>query len=510
MARATLITAGILPNPKLIFDADTPTSDPGAAELTSRVMFTIPTGGKRHLAEIAAKAGIDEARWAVDTEAHLLLTETADAALEVLFLQELVKLQQEMIRIAQEAVDLERARIEGGAITPAEALGTEIDAAEIEFDRLSNESKLELARLTLSRAMGLSSPQLVRIRGTLDVVPIESTPLDQLLAEAARARPDLVKAEASIYKSRRDLDYAHSTAIPDFEIGPRHSTEVGSRRDDDTAGVRFDSEVPLWDLKQGDVYEAASMIRVNEALADEVHMTSLHDVAEAWLQIRPIEAALAQFNQRVLPLAERARELLKDPETAQALDPVDLSDQLRKVAQIRQKRLELQYQHNLIRTKLELLLGRPLGQTAGGNAEQIAVPMPQSADGARQEQPQPGDEPRRLRPAPEPAERRIARRRATRTGVERAAGAQLVAGAWSERRNAARIGRVAWHRAGRAGNGRPSRDDRCRPGRSGGVSRREQLAPVGQERGRAVPALIVNAVVPPLCTEQPVGLSRFF
>ncbi len=256
-------------------------------------MFTIPTGGKRQLAEIAAKAGIDEARWAVDTEAHLLLTEAADAVLEVLFLQELVKLQQEMIRIAQEAVDLERARIEGGAITAAEALGTEIDAAEIEFDRLNNESKLELARLTLSRAMGLSSPQLVRIRGTLDIVPIESTPLDQLLAEAAQARLDLLKAEASIFKSRRDLDYARSTAVPDFDIGPRYSTEVGSRRDDDSAGLRFDSEVPLWDLKQGDVYEAASMIRVNEALADEVHIQSLHDVAEAWLQIRPIEAACA-------------------------------------------------------------------------------------------------------------------------------------------------------------------------------------------------------------------------
>ena len=109
VARAALITAGILPNPQFVLDTDSPTSDPGATELATRVMFTIPTGGKRHLAEIAAKAGIDEARWAVDTEAHLLLTETADAALEVLFLQELVKLQQEMIRIAQEAVDLERA-----------------------------------------------------------------------------------------------------------------------------------------------------------------------------------------------------------------------------------------------------------------------------------------------------------------------------------------------------------------------------------------------------------------
>ncbi len=87
------------------------------------------------------------------------------------------------------------------------------------------------------------------------------------------------------------------------------------------------------------------------------------------------------------------------------LDPVDLSDQLRKVAQIRQKRLELQYQHNLIRTKLELLLGRPLGQRAGGNAEAVAVPAPQPADGARSAEPQQGNEPRRLRPAPEPAER---------------------------------------------------------------------------------------------------------
>jgi cobalt-zinc-cadmium efflux system outer membrane protein len=407
VARAALITAGILPNPQFVLDTDTPTSDPGATELATRVMFTIPTGGKRHLAELAGKAAVDEARGAIGTEATLLLTETADAALEVLFLQELITLQESMARLAQEAVDLQRTRIQGGAITPAEALGTEIDAAEIQFDRLNNESKLELARLTLSRTLGLSTPQQVRIRGTLAVAPIESTPLEQLLAEAARVRPDLIHAETSIYKSRRDLDYARSTSIPDFEIGPRYQTEVGGRRNDDSAGLRFNSEVPIWDLKQGDVYEAASMIRVNEALADEVHMTTLHDVAEAWMQIRPIEAALAQYDRMIVPLTERTEALLKDPETAQALDPIDLSDQLRKIMEIRQKRLELQYQHNLIRTKLELLLGRPLGQTAGG-AEVIADPPNQAAGPAvppdQRVQEQGDAEPRRLRPTPAPAE----------------------------------------------------------------------------------------------------------
>ena len=96
VARAALITAGLLPNPQLVVDAESPINESGAVELSGRLMFTIPTGGKRGYAAAAAKAGIAEAQAAIDSEAQILLTETAAAALEVLYLQELVKLQREL------------------------------------------------------------------------------------------------------------------------------------------------------------------------------------------------------------------------------------------------------------------------------------------------------------------------------------------------------------------------------------------------------------------------------
>jgi outer membrane protein TolC len=140
---------------------------------------------------------------------------------------------------------------------------------------------------------------------------------------------------------------------------------------DDTLGLRFSTDLPWFDRGQGDVYEAASQARANEALRDEVRLNSLHDVANAYQQLRPIELALAEYENRILPLSRRTQELLHDPEAARLLDPVDLADQLRKLVQVRLKHLELRYQHNQIRTQLEILLGRRLSPPPVAPAELI-------------------------------------------------------------------------------------------------------------------------------------------
>jgi cobalt-zinc-cadmium efflux system outer membrane protein len=196
--------------------------------------------------------------------------------------------------------------------------------------------------------------------------------LDALLAEVVQVRPELAQAETAIAKSRRDIAAAQASAIPDIELGPRYGTELGEQQD--TLGIRFGMDLPWFDRKQGDIYEAASQARVNEALRDEVRLTSLHDVADAFLQLRPIEAALAQYDERILPLVRRTEELLHDPQASQALDPVEISDQLRKLVKIKLKQLELRYQHNLIRTKLELLLGRALQAEVPPEPEDLPPP----------------------------------------------------------------------------------------------------------------------------------------
>jgi cobalt-zinc-cadmium efflux system outer membrane protein len=376
VARADLITAGLLPNPQLVIDTDRPINEDGPFEISGRLMFTIPTAGKRWKAESAASAGITVARWAADEEAYLVLLETAEAALEVLYLQESVVLQEQLMKLAEEVVKIQRELIEARVVGSAQALSAEIDAVEIEFDRLNNQTLLEIARMRLSRALGLAHPQQMRIGGALQAQPLDPLPLDVLLAEAVRVRPDLARAESAIAQSRRQVRAAIASGVPDIEIGPLYSAELDG--ENESLGFRFGTDLPWFDRAQGDVYEAISQTRANEALRDEVRMMSLHDVADAYLQLRPIELGVNQYEQKILPLARRTEELLRDPEATRALGPVDIANEIRKLGQLRLKHLELRYQHTLIRTKLELLLGRRL--CGGGAMPAVEVVPPVRLD----------------------------------------------------------------------------------------------------------------------------------
>ena len=90
-ARARLITAGLLPNPRFVLNTGSPLDREGPTDLLGRLEFTILTGGKRRLREAAAEAGIQRTRLALDRETEQVLAEAADAAVEVLYLQELAE-----------------------------------------------------------------------------------------------------------------------------------------------------------------------------------------------------------------------------------------------------------------------------------------------------------------------------------------------------------------------------------------------------------------------------------
>src|SRR5207237_10389149 len=130
--------------------------------------------------------------------------------------------------------------------------------------------------------------------------------------------------EAAIEKSRLDIAAAQANAVPNFKIGPRYRAATGDGTD--KIGARFETDLPWFDRKQGDISAAASQVRVNQALRDDVRLTSLHDVADAYLQLRRIEAALAQYDKRVLPLADRTQKLMQDAKELQELDPVAIYD----------------------------------------------------------------------------------------------------------------------------------------------------------------------------------------
>jgi hypothetical protein len=240
------------------------------------------------------------------------------------------------------------------------------------FDRLQTDASLEAARLRLARAMGVDPPRPIDLQGELDLELVSNIDLETLLMIAQDARPELGGARAAVAESERTLALAYAEAVPDFSFGPRvqNDLEEGS---DHTVGARFNMDMPIFDRKQGDIAESAAQIRANRALYDNARLTSLNDVAAAYVQLRPLEKSLQHYQQRIAPLALSTEEAIRIADEARVVDAYRMSTQLQKLGQIRMNELKMRYLHNQTRVKLELYLGQHLADLGSSpdNAEEL-------------------------------------------------------------------------------------------------------------------------------------------
>ena len=142
IAQAKLVTAGLLPNPQLTFDTETPTRNAGETQLSGRLMFTIPTGGKRRYGMQAARAGIQRAQMTVSVETEAVLVAASETALEVLYLQ-LVEVYDRLNDLAAQGAEIQKARFELQAIPYTDKMIAESNAVDIGTRRLDAVAKLE-------------------------------------------------------------------------------------------------------------------------------------------------------------------------------------------------------------------------------------------------------------------------------------------------------------------------------------------------------------------------------
>lgn len=363
-ARARLVTAGLLPNPQLVLDTRTQVEDEGRTALTTRVMFTIPTGRKRRLRQAAAEAAIQRTRCALAREIELVLAEAADAALEVLYLQELLGLESELAELAVKTAEIEKGRFKAAALPYLAARRSELDAARLELARRGTEGRLELARIRLGRAIGLRPLNPIRLRGKLAFRPVPAVPLDRLLAAAQQSRPELAESRAALLESQQQVAVARAEARPDIGFGPRFRDVLGATGD--VVGARISLDVPLFDRNQGRIAEAAALARTQSAMLDVAEIGSLSDVASMYAELCAAQSRLDFYQVHVEPMLAEIEETIRQGGAERVLDPGRTAELLEQLVRMRLEYLDLRYLHARLRMKLEILLGESLDQFAGG------------------------------------------------------------------------------------------------------------------------------------------------
>ena len=360
VARGKLIAAGLLPNPELILKTDSPVSEDDASSLTTRVMYTIPFGGKlRHKKSVACTA-IQRARLAVEKETEDVLRTTAEAALQVLYLQELALEYDQLDSVFELQVKKVENRYNAGPEFArfADVIETELDATGYRLAHKQTDRELTAARVRLCRAMGMRTPVRIRIAGEFLIERVPDVPLETLLAVARESDPVIASSHLAVTSSQRKLALAHSEAKPDPEIGPWYESQFGEPKD--TIGGRFNLELPFFDRNQGDISGAAAQIHVDRALSEVTELNTLNDVAAAYRELMHIQSSLDFYEAFISQRKQYDIGWTQEEMLAQAIEINQVLDVLRKLSVMKIKGLTLRYQHNLLRMRLELALGMKL------------------------------------------------------------------------------------------------------------------------------------------------------
>ncbi len=221
-ARAKIVTARLLPNPELTVDTLDSSAEPGAPELNTRLMFTLPIGPKRELRTAAAASGVCQAQLAMSRDTKLILAEAADAAVEVLYLQELCVLYGQLSGLANQVVGIQTERFNVAAVPYRNVVLTELSASKLELMRQNAAAQLDQAKVRLARAVGATDGTPPPVNGHLAVEPIAFAPVAAMQARVRQVAPELAESRTVIEKSREELSLEQWKAVPDLKIGPRY------------------------------------------------------------------------------------------------------------------------------------------------------------------------------------------------------------------------------------------------------------------------------------------------
>jgi outer membrane protein, heavy metal efflux system len=279
-AEARTLQAGLRPNPELGLEVEN-VAGTGAfqggrsVETTLRLSQVIELGGKRARRLRVAALERDLAAWDYETKRVEVLTEVAQAFVEVLRAQERLAAETDLVRLAEQVLATVAERVKAGKASPVEETKADValSTSRVALERARRE--LVATRQRLAATWGSSTPTFQHAEGAFETVA--APPSAEALAERIIDNPDLARWGTELQQRQAAVDLAEVQKIPDLTAGGgvRHLNEA------DAAALVFSFSMPLpvVNRNQGAILEAqhrlakageerrAAVVRVRTALA---------------------------------------------------------------------------------------------------------------------------------------------------------------------------------------------------------------------------------------------------
>ena len=363
--RANEITAGLSPNPT--FQNDT-------SSATAGVYQELEIGGKRRSRLESARLATAISGTDLADARRSLVLEVRQSFIEGLLAKTNLALARENLSDFQKVIDLNRMRLEKGALSGADFLKIELQLSQYQSDLADAALALETAKTTLRALLGgVGLPENFDLEGDLQAIPFEETSLSELQSRAVANRPDLQSAETGREKAAADVRLAKANGYPDPTIGVswlHTGNEIGGPSwfepffpkgtTSNSMGLGVSFPIPLFNRNQGEIARAESERRRADFLAQDRRNQVLREVETTWTALQSSRDRVRLYESTYLPQAKESRDIAEFAFQKGATSILDLLDAERtyRSTQLEYRRQLASYRTNL--AQLEAAVGAPV------------------------------------------------------------------------------------------------------------------------------------------------------
>jgi cobalt-zinc-cadmium efflux system outer membrane protein len=328
--RANEITAGLRPNPQ--FQNDTTSA-------TAGIYQEFEIGGKRPARRESARLATSISRTDFADARRTLVLNVRQAFVSALQAKSDIDLAQKNLSSFQKVIDLQRLRLEKGALSGGDFLKIELQMLQFQTDLEDANLAFKTSRATLRALLGGTYlPEQFEVEGELRATPFEGD-LAELQQLALANRPDLQSAETGRQKAAADLRLARANAIPDPTIGAsllHAGSEIGGPSwfqpffpkgaTSNAMGLGVSFPIPLFNRSQGEIARTKSEQRRADFLAQATRNQVREDVETAYASFESSRERVRLYEQNYLSRAKESRDIAEFAFQKGATSILDLLD----------------------------------------------------------------------------------------------------------------------------------------------------------------------------------------
>jgi outer membrane protein TolC len=320
------------------------------------LMFQLELCGQGRYRRQAAEAALSRTEWEIVGQETALAVRVARAFLTVLYRRDKLALQEETVKLNQEATEQVRKLVEAGKLRGADLILARTEVDDARAQAAVARSLLTVAEADLRRALGVIGT-MVCIQGSLDCSdpPIDAT---LLLAGAQEHRADRHARCEAINEAQGRLNLANADRFGTPSFGPTYNNNETSVN---FIGAQLSVPLPVFNTRRGEIQQRQAELQ--RAMLDlrQVEVQLQQDVEAALARLASARAAVKTYQDEVLPALRTAMESIEKLLTQgeQGVDALRVIDMRRKLIRARNGSLDAQWEVGQARADLTAAVGDP-------------------------------------------------------------------------------------------------------------------------------------------------------